>query len=290
MSIEAVAWALKTSINKSTKKFVLVCLANYADENGRCWPSLPTLARDTAQDIKTVRSNVHELCAEGFLDDTGKRVGQTQSVVVYRLRVGSHTNIGSSNPTENGRLDEVEPSQKREGNPTEFGRHAHREALPKTDPKPSQKREGNPTKNGSEALPKLVGRTVREPSLNRQRNRQYPADAGLMAKLEQVKCVYPKRAGSQPWRRAASALRARLKDGATLQEILAGVERYRGFCQATGKLGTEVVMQAATFLGPECHFQQPWDPPVTKGEIKQQSNISATLDFIAEQEAKHAAR
>jgi len=36
--------------------------------------------------------------------------------------------------------------------------------------------------------------------------------------------------------------------------MLEGVRRYRRWCEATGKVGTEVVMMAATFLGPE-------DPP-----------------------------
>jgi hypothetical protein len=270
MSIEAVAWALKTSIAKSTKKFVLVCMANYSDEHGRCWPSLPTLARNTAQDIKTVRVNVRELLEEGYLEDTGKRVGQTKSVVVYRLRLGSHTEIGAANPTENG-MD----------SPPNFGRDEGLEGVPKTDAKPYQKRMPSPTKNGSEALPKLVGRTVREPSLNRQRNRQYPADAGLMEKLEQVKRVYPKRAGSQPWRRAASALRARLKSGATIELIVEGATRYAGFCKATGKLGTEHVLQAATFLGPDEHYTQPWTLPPTKGEIRQQQNIDASQQWLA---------
>lgn len=286
VSIEAVAWALKSTISKSTKKFVLVCMANYSDEHGRCWPALSTLARDTAQDIKTVRANVRELAEDGYLEDTGKRVGQTQSVVVYRLRVGSHTNIGSLQPTENRT-----PSPTKNGTDsyTNIGTASGTEALPKTDAKPYQKREGNPTKNGSEALPKLVGRTVMEPSMNRQRNRQYPADAGLMEKLEQVKRVYPKRAGSQPWGRAASAIRARLKDGHQFQAMLEGLDRYRNFCERTNKIRTEAVLQAATFFGPELHFQQDWELPATKAEIKQQTNISAAQAFIDEMRGNHAA-
>lgn len=161
MSIEAVALALKSSITKSTKKFVLVCLANYSDEHGRCWPALSTLSRDTAQDIKTVRANVRELCDEGFLEDTGKRVGQTQSVVVYRLRLGRSTNIGT---LDSGADEDSSTTKNGSANPTNIGTAKGTEIGTSSDVKPYQKREGNPTKNGSEALPKLVG----DPSWIRQ--------------------------------------------------------------------------------------------------------------------------
>lgn len=42
-----------------------------------------------------------------------------------------------------------------------------------------------------------------------------------------------------------------------------GTDRYRVYCQKTGKLGTEFVMQLATFLGPEDppRFLEGWEPP-----------------------------
>lgn len=81
--------------------------------------------------------------------------------------------------------------------------------------------------------------------------------------FDQFKAVYPKRAGSQPWPRARKAANARLKEGHTTAEFIAGAERYAAFCNATGKLNTEFVMQAATFLGPDKQFMQPWPLPMT---------------------------
>lgn len=79
--------------------------------------------------------------------------------------------------------------------------------------------------------------------------------------LTEVRAIYPKRSGSQPWDRAAKACRARLTDGHTWEQMIAGARRYAEYCRATHKLGTEYVMQAATFYGPECHFLSPWDAP-----------------------------
>jgi hypothetical protein len=85
MSIEAMSWVLKLDISRSSEKFIMVCLANYADERGVCFPSTATLARDTSQDRKTILANLKRLCESGLLRDTGHRVGATKSVIVYQL-------------------------------------------------------------------------------------------------------------------------------------------------------------------------------------------------------------
>ena len=54
MSFQAMAWAVKQ--RPSTKaKFLLIILANYADENGHCWPAISTLCRDTGMPRSTVK-------------------------------------------------------------------------------------------------------------------------------------------------------------------------------------------------------------------------------------------
>jgi hypothetical protein len=85
MSIEAMSWVLKQDMSRSSEKFILVCLANYADERGVCYPSTPTLVRDTGQDRKTVTLNLQRLCEAGLLRDTNQRIGRTSSVPVYQI-------------------------------------------------------------------------------------------------------------------------------------------------------------------------------------------------------------
>lgn len=85
MSITAISWALRQEIARSSEKFVLICMCNYADEFGICYPSVATLERDTAQDRKTVIGNIQSLIACGLLKDTGRRVGPTKGVIVYQI-------------------------------------------------------------------------------------------------------------------------------------------------------------------------------------------------------------
>lgn len=55
MSVQAMKWAYSVADLKPGVKFVLVTLANYADEFGVCWPRQDTLAADTGQGERTVR-------------------------------------------------------------------------------------------------------------------------------------------------------------------------------------------------------------------------------------------
>ena len=84
---------------------------------------------------------------------------------------------------------------------------------------------------------------------------------------------YPKRGGNQPCARARRAINARLKEGVKWSDILAGAERYAHFCEKTGKVGTETVMQAATFVGRDTEgYAQPWTIPAKQQLTLAQAN------------------
>ena len=86
MSVEAITWALKQPVKQSSAKFVLVALANCSDAVERlAWPSIAYLCEATSQDRKTVMENLKRLIVAGFIEDTGRRVGATKSVIVYSL-------------------------------------------------------------------------------------------------------------------------------------------------------------------------------------------------------------
>lgn len=106
------------------------------------------------------------------------------------------------------------------------------------------------------------------------------AHAANTQALERVKAIYPKRAGGNPWGKAAKAINARLDEGATVEQLVAGTERYAGYCAATGKVGTEFVKQAATFFGPDCHFREPWNLPPSRAQSKQDANIAASMQWL----------
>lgn len=80
--------------------------------------------------------------------------------------------------------------------------------------------------------------------------------------------AYPKRAGGNPKPSAYKAWNARLKDGVTPETMLAGVKRYAAFVAVTGKQGSEFVKQAATFFGPDRHFEETWQTPSAPGGVR----------------------
>ncbi|TXT70715.1 helix-turn-helix domain-containing protein, partial [Enterobacter hormaechei] len=73
--------------------------------------------------------------------------------------------------------------------------------------------------------------------------------------------AYPKRAGGNSKAAAWKAWKARIKDGVNTEAMLTGVNRYAGYVRATGSAGTQYVKQAATFFGPDRHFEEPWQAP-----------------------------
>lgn len=86
-------------------------------------------------------------------------------------------------------------------------------------------------------------------------------EQGYHDHFERIWAQYPKRAGSNPKTKAYTAFRRRQSEGITLEAMGVGVERYKRFCEATGKVNTELVMQAARFFGPGREFDNPWDVP-----------------------------
>lgn len=149
MSVEAITWALSLKVDRSSAKFVLVAMANCANSDMTCWPSIQYLSDATCQDRKTVLENIKRLKEAGLIKDTNLRRGGTGQVVVYQL-----------NSAENG---SVKEAQKR--NSTENG------TVPKTD--------GNSTvfpykesRFSAETVPKTGHGTVIEPSIEPSGKRQ----------------------------------------------------------------------------------------------------------------------
>lgn len=58
-------WAL--SLGNSTDKLVLAALADYASEQGRCFPSMDALSRRTDLSERAIRESLNRLKASGYL-------------------------------------------------------------------------------------------------------------------------------------------------------------------------------------------------------------------------------
>ena len=67
MSIQAVAWAISQRVGSPTGKALLICLANYANERGECWPSQRTIAHEAELSRRTAITWLNRLEEEGFI-------------------------------------------------------------------------------------------------------------------------------------------------------------------------------------------------------------------------------
>lgn len=104
MGIPALNWAFEQTVGSSSLKFLLVAMANYADEYGICYPSVIRLSVDTEQDRKTIMRNIAKLEELNLLVDTNERCGATKRVPVYRLLISE---AKKGNSPKNGTVDGV---------------------------------------------------------------------------------------------------------------------------------------------------------------------------------------
>ncbi|MFZ9611212.1 MAG: hypothetical protein ACO294_10975 [Methylococcales bacterium] len=91
--------------------------------------------------------------------------------------------------------------------------------------------------------------------------------------FDEIRLAYPRRGGGQKWGDAEKAYKKRLAQKHTHEEILAGVKRYKDYLIATGSIGTQYVQQAATFLGENKGFLEPWIPPAEVKDVRQLSAL-----------------
>lgn len=126
MSRTATDWAWSLSIKPASLKLLLLSMADRADEEHCCYPSIARLVKDTGLNSKTVQAGILKLVDLGVLKDTGERKGPTQRVRVFCLEgiKSGRTNYdaksndpkngnikkqldSSSNDTENGNVPEI---------------------------------------------------------------------------------------------------------------------------------------------------------------------------------------
>ena len=88
MSNRAIDWAYEQSISPMAKKFLLVTLANRANKDFICWPSIRKLAADLGTTKVTIHRYLKELEAEGLIArqsrtrDNGSKTSSVFTVLV----------------------------------------------------------------------------------------------------------------------------------------------------------------------------------------------------------------
>lgn len=88
MSWRASAWAKEQRLGSPAAKSILLCLADFADGEGRCWPSQTQLAADAEVSERTAREWLQRLEDWGLIDRTRRarpNGARASDVIVLRL-------------------------------------------------------------------------------------------------------------------------------------------------------------------------------------------------------------
>ena len=91
MSVNATRFSWECDLSKTTKRsakrLVLLALADRANKENTCFPSIARVVKDTGMDRKTVMNTINDLITLGLVSDTGERKGGTNQVRVLKINV-----------------------------------------------------------------------------------------------------------------------------------------------------------------------------------------------------------
>lgn len=157
MSRAATDWAWSVQGVSSSEKLTLLALADRADEEHQCFPSIARLAADTGLNRKTVMASIQRLIKADLMADTGMRRGLSGQVRVYQLGVEALPVFRSENGVT---VPKAGQSQKRDS--TESG------TVPEMDGNSPKNGTGNSPKNGTQ-------NQSLEPVINQEREQAHDA-------------------------------------------------------------------------------------------------------------------
>lgn len=127
---------------------------------------------------------------------------------------------------------------------------------------PVPKRHLDPCQNDTQTHAKTT-HTKENTKLNTKHTGVTPGLSGKASAytqdFEEAWKAYPKRHRQDNKKAAFKAWKARIQQKESPQEMINGVKAYAEAMREDGKIGTQFVMQAATFFGPDEHYSQQWE-------------------------------
>ena len=87
MSIGCILWALKQNPGPQAAKLALIKLADSANDQGKCWPSMAYLAHHTNMSPNGLRTQIKKLADLGFLKIIPRVVDGSQLPNIYLLNI-----------------------------------------------------------------------------------------------------------------------------------------------------------------------------------------------------------
>ncbi|MEE7414514.1 helix-turn-helix domain-containing protein [Escherichia marmotae] len=283
---------------KGAKLMIMARLADYSNDDGVCYPGVETICRQLGLGESTVRTAISELEADGWLTRQSRRKGNRNTSNLYHLNADRLEQLAR---TERDKVAELKQQRRlsvlrdpSESEPSKFD-PSESECSGVFDPSDSGKKTVLTLQN---LAPDPQG-LKHDPQVNSKHDPQdigASADASAPARsarqeyspeFEQAWREYPKRAGGNSKSAAFKAWKARLREGIKPETMLDGVRRYAAWVRATGNTGTQFVKQAATFFGPDRHFEDFWQQPAAPGGGRQrQVDVLAGLGAMSDKFGK----
>lgn len=218
-------WGLPLSC---TDKIVLLALADNANDEGRCFPSVQTLATKCSLTDRGIQKVFQRL--------------ESMLLMTREERSGRST-IYTVTPERYSPPNAIHPE--------------HSSPTPEHGSPPPPNASAQTPEHGS---PIILRNHQIEPSKKRQ---QFSSDD----QFDEIRKTYPRRGGGQNWEDARRGYRKLLSSGYTHKEILAGVQRYAAHIRAKGDEGSEFVKMASSFFGRNKCFLEEFPIPSIRKEL-----------------------
>lgn len=269
MSMTLMAQAMSIKVGNPIRKLVLIKLADNANDKGECWPSYQHIADQCEIGRSTVKSHIKALESMGLVRREYRKNGAQNQSNLFHLNFNKLFTDASKAKTVRNKAAEMVELKPGKGVGQDLTGVGHE--MTGVGQEMAQGRSAHAPRSGSGAAPRTshsfesVNEPVIEPIYITP-----PVKVAVMAprgktnyspEFEKAWQAYPKRAGCNPKISAWKAWSARLREGVKPEDILSGVRRYADYVHATGSAGTQFVKQAATFFGPDRHFEDDWTKP-----------------------------
>lgn len=102
MSLMMMDQAFKVKVGNPARKLVLIKLADNANDDGECWPSIGYIARECEIGVSTVRAHIRALADAGFLTIKHRRNGELNQSNLYQLTLGKGKPVERAKPARPG--------------------------------------------------------------------------------------------------------------------------------------------------------------------------------------------
>jgi hypothetical protein len=151
MSIEVMNWAWQQETPTASSKLVLLSLADHANSDGYCWPSMKRVAELSGLSVRQVSRIITELEALGLVSKAARRRGDSGHYRGWTFVVGDHrtpatagherpvrqdadvrsdkTSASAQNRQENRQENPSRSGDERQGNPSRRGKPRERDLL-----------------------------------------------------------------------------------------------------------------------------------------------------------------